>query len=614
MQAGQWGYRVPIDIVVASARLGLILALAGLALLVLERRRHVVTRFVHEESTALNLAVARVVVMGAVLWETRLRALLDFAALDPALLVAPRGWGHIASHVPLATPIVVAAYAVLLVTATLGLIGLAGRTMCGLTALTAFYLHTIPQLFGKVNHTINHLVLFSVLLAIAPSCDTLSVDAIRAAVRDADQGLVRRIRPARAYSLALQTMMLYIGLAYFFPGAWKVARAGTQWFSSDHMQLLILAKLQEFPMSPFRHWVLGRSALLGLMAVATIVFELGFVFAILVRRLRPAAALAGLAFHEATAAVMGIRFAALQVCYVVFIDWTRCLRWVATRRRLEPITLRYDAADAGSRRFMGVVVACDWLDLVRVSAVASDASIAGDSGTTVNGSSGVAEAGADGSGAAISGRDEVERAVAARIPLLWLVPAPAGARAIHSLAGVANARTARTGAARIGIAIPETSEPRGSAARDVSPALRYAAVGLLGSFAIAGVTHFGRTWPIACYPAFDVIEPPNSERLSIVAIDSAGRPQDWTLSFDPVMGRRFGTERWRGLVAIVLSPDQPFDSARARALLETWRGQHAVPRWRTVTLYGDAYALTRDASAPVIERRRIGKLTLAAPE
>jgi Vitamin K-dependent gamma-carboxylase len=599
---------VVLDPVIVGARFGLIMALAALALVVLERRRGIVTRFLHEDSTALNLAVARVVIMSAMLWDTRLGRLLDFASLDPALMAAPHGWGLLAPHVPLDAPIVMAAYLVLVIAATLGLVGLAGRAMCGVSAATALYLHTIPQLFGKVNHTANHLILFSVLLAVAPSCDALAIDAVRTAVRDADRGFVRRMAPSRAYALALQAMMVYIGLAYFFPGVWKVARAGSRWFSGDNMRLLILSKLQEFPISPLQHWVVGQSWLLALMPVVTVVFEIGFVFAILDRRARPATALVGVGFHEATGAVMGIWFTALQASYVVFIDWTGCLQWVASRRRIEPITLRYRGDSPQARRLVGVVVACDWLDLVRPVAVAGDPPVA------PNASRGPSWAIVDPNGTVISDPDAVAAAVAGRIPLLWPLGRVLGAHAVRSLAIRSGPDTARH---HVALAVtPPASDPSPLPVppftHDVSPALRYATLGLVGSFALAGVAHAVRTWPIACYPTFDVVEPPFSRLLAVVAVDRSGGTHSWTLSFDPVMGRRLGTDRWRGLIATVLNTDQPFDSARARALLETWRPPHTAPELRTVTFYGDTYPLGRDGPRVLLDRREIGTLTIAA--
>ena len=599
--SGQWGGSVPLEHVVAGARFGVVMAVAAGVLIVLERRRKLVTRFLHEESTALNLAVVRVVVMGAVLWETRLGRLLDFAALDPALMVAPRGWELIAPHLPLAAPLVIGVYVVLVVAATLGLVGLFGRAMCGLTALSALYLHSIAQLFGKVNHTTNHLILFSALLAVSPSCDALSIDAIRAAIRDADRGLVRRITPARAYAVVLQTMMLYIGLAYFFPGAWKIARAGLRWFSADNMGLLVLSKLQEFPITPLQYWVVDRSSLLVLITVVTIVFEIGFVFAILDRQLRPAAAFIGVSFHQAIAAVMGIWFTALQATYVVFIDWTGCLRWIAGRRHIEPITLCYGSGNAASRRLVGLVVACDWLDLVRPVAIPGDASVAHDAPmrswtvTTTNGS-------------VTSDPGAVAAAIAERIPVVWPLGRLRGARALHSLAGFVARLTMRAGP---GAAV-DASPVATPVPREVALTLRCAAAGLLGSFTLAGLTHAVQTWPIACYPTFDVVEVPYSRMLSVTGVDSVGRTHTWTLSFDPAMGRRFGTDRWRGLVATVLNDGPPFDSARAHALLDTWRAQHGAVGFRTVTFYRDTYPLTRDHPRELLDRHVIGTLTVAA--
>jgi hypothetical protein len=108
-----------------------------------------------------------------------------------------------------------------------------------------------------------------------------------------------------------------IGLCYFFPGLAKLSEWEV-WLSADNMRGLL--RLQQ--------WAAGGGAavptwLLVPAALGTLVFELGFVFAVFNRVTRPWALAVGLAFHFATFATMGILFWSLWICYPAFIDWSR---------------------------------------------------------------------------------------------------------------------------------------------------------------------------------------------------------------------------------------------------------------------------------------------------
>jgi hypothetical protein len=155
---------------------------------------------------------------------------------------------------------------------------------------------------------------FGLLLTVSPCGDALSVDAWLARRRGRPPP-----GPARAYALPIRLMWLLMGVAYFFPGLFKLL-AGPQWILSENLRFLLyqswrhldalpLLRLDQFPL-------LSRAAALG-----TIVFELSFLFLVLSRRTRPLAAVGGLLFHAATAYFLRIFFLELMLCYVIFVDW-----------------------------------------------------------------------------------------------------------------------------------------------------------------------------------------------------------------------------------------------------------------------------------------------------
>ena len=160
----------------ATARMLLVVFLAAVTFWLADRRWHLVAKFMAEKRTPLDLAIIRIVLM-AWLMQLSLSRVLVFASLDPALVYPPTGWGRLAMLFPRNRHLILGAYVVFLVSAALALIGLWTRVSVPLAAAGAFYLMTIPQLFGKINHG-HHLILFAILLAFSPCGDALSVDAL----------------------------------------------------------------------------------------------------------------------------------------------------------------------------------------------------------------------------------------------------------------------------------------------------------------------------------------------------------------------------------------------------------------------------------------------------
>lgn len=308
----------------ATARMLLVVFLAAVALWLADRRWHVVAKFMAEKRTPLDLAVIRIVLM-AWLMQTSVSQALVFAQLDPALVYPPTGWGRLAVMFPRNQHLIHGAYVVFLVSVVLAVIGLWTRVSVPLAAAGAFYLMTIPQLFGKINHG-HHLILFAILLAFSPCGDALSVDAL---LRRRKGTAIPFLQRSTKYAAPLNAMIALMGIIYFFPGVWKVARNGLHWFSSSNMQNIIATKLLEGKPNALQSWVLHQPALLLLASMGTILFEVGWIFFALNKRSRPFLVVCGLAFHNTTGFLMNIFFAHLQICYVVLVDWGQVYCWLA---------------------------------------------------------------------------------------------------------------------------------------------------------------------------------------------------------------------------------------------------------------------------------------------
>jgi hypothetical protein len=308
----------PHDLLVFGGRAVLWTVLAALVLWFAESRWRFVGQFISEKRTPLDLAIFRAALMVTYLETVHdLPKIRRFAALDSALIVPPVGWGHLAFLIPRNIELVEMAGGLLIVCIILVLVGLWTRISIVGAVLTSLYLLTILQIFGKVNHS-HMLVLFGVLLCASPCGDALSIDSYLH--RRRGNG-IPALAASRRYGGPLQSVTLIIGLIYFFPGIWKISRAGLNWFTAVNLRNLIARKLLESSPSQFQSWVLHHPIVLVLGASCTIVFEVGWIFAVMNRRTRPLALAAGLAFHTFTRLTMNISFWTLQVSYVALLDW-----------------------------------------------------------------------------------------------------------------------------------------------------------------------------------------------------------------------------------------------------------------------------------------------------
>lgn len=557
------------DLIFPLIRVFVLFGGAVLCLRFLEWRWCVLSNFWNKKSHALNLAIARVVIMTTLLFRTSLGYLLSYSRLDSALIVPPLGWGHLAVYVPRDPTLLTVTYLVFVVSGVLAIAGLYGRVACLLTSILGTYLLAIPQLFGKINHD-HHLILFGFILAASPCCDTLSLDAIRNARQLARHGIHAEKPPlSLAYARPLKVMMVILGLIYFFPGAWKLCRAGLRWFSADNMRWTIAAKLLETGrFTPFQQWMMAHSRILLAGTFFTIIFELGFAFAILFPRSRPVAVLCGIAFHNLTGFLMNIRFVTIQVCYVILIDWHRLL--VRVRKKLH-IEIAHIISSGGSDElhFLNPVSRFDWLDAVNFNSTAFDS----------NGPL-VVQAGAK-KFADLDARLELMKRVPLFLPLYLSTRVPLFLKLLR----LRHARVVRSQSAyssNASIRNP-TFQPQSSAA--LLPMAALFVTGML----VAGLSHSVNTWPIACYPTFDHPQTGLFNELSILAIDDRGHVYNQNLSFDPKIGATLSPERYEAMADYILRDDVPFSSAKAASLVNLWQKTYSYPVFREVALYSNTY-------------------------
>jgi hypothetical protein len=584
------------DLVLPLIKAFLLVVLGFVCLGIAQKRWKLLSAFGSEESSALNLALARVVIMTALISKVGLSYELTYSRMDKSLIVPPIGWSHLAAHVPRFPALVVVAYGLFVLFGILAAVGLYARLSCLVTSVTGFYLLTLPQLFGKINHD-HHLVLFGFILAVSPCADTLSVDAIRGAVRLARRGIrAPKLKASVAYANPLKCMMVLMGLVYFFPGVWKVARAGAYWFSGDNMRWTMAATLLEAGhITAFQSWAMRHPAFLLGGAIFTPFFEMGFIFAIFSRYTRPFAAACGIAFHNMTGLLMNITFVSLQLCYVILIDWILVFSWIAARLDLDRIAVRCGKTRA-ALQLVNFIAKFDWLNLVSLEIADSSPLDAGDPYSPARPLIVVGDRGeqAFGLGACLC--------VMKRIVVLWpaylLLRLPLFRRAAERLYTHFSSGVESSGATAMEATdIPDFRPQLGILFKPLSALL---VVGMI----LAGVSHSVNAWPIACYPTFDQPGKEQIEELSATALGDDGRLYHQTLSFDPRISAALSPERYDAMVGILLREDATCPRNKAVALVTLWRQTYEYPKFKEVTFYSDTYLFDSDGRLGRLIRNR----------
>jgi hypothetical protein len=279
--------------------------------------------YFREPGSALNLAFLRILTCVVLL--VKAPNLQFVTTLPPVLPFPPIGFGWVVK-LTTTNPIVVGSLWGAFILATIcGTLGIWSRASLWIAGLLSVYVIGLKYCFIKVDHDLIHLPYAALLLANSPCGDVLSLDWLRR--RGGDWTWFRADARAEShqYALPLRYLWLLIGLGYFFAGFWKVAFSGLDWALSDNLRNTLWgcwAYMDDFqPL--FR---LDRYPLLcRLSALGTLVYELGFVFALPIRSLRPWLCVLGIAFHIGIARILGLDFWPLMVFYPTLIDWGRPL-------------------------------------------------------------------------------------------------------------------------------------------------------------------------------------------------------------------------------------------------------------------------------------------------
>ncbi len=560
-------------------------------------------RFVRDFFTAttspFNLAVFRVALFTIVLFSFSIHSVTWFAGLPAELRFPPAGLGFLIAHIPINQAIAWYAAAALTVSCVLAIAGLFTRTSIIVSAVLSVYVLGLPQLFGKINHY-HHLIWFMLILAVCPCADVLSVDAIRKSWKRADRGVTEAPPAAIAYALPLRFVWLLMGVIYFSAGFWKVWTGGVAWAWSNNPRNMMYNKWMELAGWTPMFRIDQHPLFFKLSALFTIAFELSFIFLIFFAAVRWLAPVGGLAFHNATNLFMRIPFWNLQGCYVAFVDWSRCCKWIGSRLFAEDMYLLYDGNCKLCRRTVASFRVFDLFE--RVTYVnALDARALQERGLNWlepdalmrdlhvivgrNTSSGFA----------------AYREWLKRLPLFWIVLPfmyvwPVKAAGTKTYRHVADSR-----------ACSIADKPLAFLANRKSLTATACAGFLLVFLAVLCGVGKVQSWPMAGYPTFEDIDPPEVHLLTIVTETARGDVRE----LRPIERQsltELAPERLMGLQNRLISVvDETERTRRLQAFWEFWRRHDvALSNLRAIRFYSDTVSsLPKDRNHEPIRRELI---------
>ncbi len=307
-----------------------VLCLSALVLLVKKHREVVagLKTFMFEPTSAVNLGLLRIVVFYTLFRLSFTNPASWFASLSPDFVGLPRGWEWFGDVYPVALRWVRPEELLFVVASGLATLGLFTRASTVIASLLAVWLLGIPNFYFKIGHDMHVPVLCSLVLACSPAGDSLSLDSLIRRFR-----APRRLEPNVAYTVPVRFSWLILGTMYLFPGLWKLWESGDLWINGNKLRLELFSKWAQLPEYVPSFRVDHSQPALAFFGVMTLVFEVGFFFALFNRKTRVFAGLQATLFHLGIGLMMDIWFS-MYFPLIVLIDLPRVLevapfRWIA---------------------------------------------------------------------------------------------------------------------------------------------------------------------------------------------------------------------------------------------------------------------------------------------
>ncbi|HUQ06296.1 MAG TPA: HTTM domain-containing protein [Kofleriaceae bacterium] len=305
---------------------------------------------------AERLAALRIVVGAFAFFylTTRIGLFLGYARF-PARDFVPLGVTRLLDA-PLASSAYIAILFVTIVLAALFTTGTLYRITAPLFAIALLFLITYRNSWSMPFHTENLLVLHVVALAISRAADAWSVDSHRsrrphpanparphhdtAVIPPSESRAPAASRVSDAYGWPIRLMAALTALTYVLAGIAKLRLGGMAWaegeFLRDQVAVDNLRKvLLGADASPFATPLLEHAWLFEVMAIATLLVELGAPLALAGGRIAAIWAVAAWGFHVGVVLLMTIVFPypLIGIAYAPLFPVDRVITWLVARAR-----------------------------------------------------------------------------------------------------------------------------------------------------------------------------------------------------------------------------------------------------------------------------------------
>ena len=259
--------------------------------------------FFVEPGTAAALGGLRAFIFWKIFWSAAPGSTATYAELPASLRTYPYGWETIGPYLPYDPNLAAVVEMVFFVVCALAMVGLFTRVAVPLAALLSIYVLGLPNFYLKINHDSHALTMIALILAVSPCGDGFSLDRLRMRRKGHAAPPL-----ASQYTAPIRMSWLVLGTAYLFPGVWKLWTSGDRWLSGRQLKAELYAKWSQLVDFEPLIRIDESQLLLAAVGTATVVFEIGFMFALFNGYTRVLAAFSGVAFHFGIWQLMSIRF------------------------------------------------------------------------------------------------------------------------------------------------------------------------------------------------------------------------------------------------------------------------------------------------------------------
>ena len=282
------------------------------------------TDFFNEQTYAVNLALFRIAVFST-LFFVGTKPIFDvvwLSGISKDLLFPPLGYNCISYYflqVNQSNWLIIKLFFLLF--CILSAIGLFTNISTKLATIIGFFILAFIQFYGKTYH-IHHLFWFALILSASRCSDVLSIDSLIKNISKSHTDIQNtKVTCSNEYALPLRFAWLIIGIYYFFAGFWKLWTCGFSWFLTYNVKYHLYQGWSRVDMFQPIFRIDYFPIIYKASGFYTILFEMLFIFLIVIPRYRLLAIFSGLIFHIFTYFLMGISFWYLVSCYIAFFNW-----------------------------------------------------------------------------------------------------------------------------------------------------------------------------------------------------------------------------------------------------------------------------------------------------